>query len=231
MVDSSFSKKNIHLSKQSVKKDKSKDKTLEELRKMASRKKIEGRSKMNKSELIRALKKKSTTKKTTKRKKMRGGIVLNGVNYSEDRFNFLFDLSRPSTNNTQRPRIYITPAVDISNISTYHELLEKPHFLITFIDDHIGASGHLVMSRALSNPPTLTRTGHIATIGEGVWVSENVYLIQDNEGNYRIYDTTICRINHYRYNPTGYQAKLDQLGLGPNNRLFPIIEPVAPAQE
>ena len=37
-----------------------KDKTVEELRKMASRKKIEGRSKMNKAELIRALKKKST---------------------------------------------------------------------------------------------------------------------------------------------------------------------------
>lgn len=50
-----------------------KDKTVEELRKMASRKKIEGRSKMNKAELVRALKKKSTTKKTMKRRKMRGG--------------------------------------------------------------------------------------------------------------------------------------------------------------
>jgi hypothetical protein len=52
-----------------------KDKTVEELRKMASRKKIEGRSKMNKAELVRALKKKSTTKKTMKRKKMRGGAL------------------------------------------------------------------------------------------------------------------------------------------------------------
>ncbi len=60
MVDSIISKK-----------DKSKDKTVEELRKMASRKKIEGRSKMNKSQLIRALKKKTSTK--TKRIKMRGG--------------------------------------------------------------------------------------------------------------------------------------------------------------
>ncbi len=52
-----------------------KDKTVEELRKMASRKKIEGRSKMNKSELVRALKKKTSTKKTMKRKKMRGGAL------------------------------------------------------------------------------------------------------------------------------------------------------------
>ncbi len=52
-----------------------KDKTVEELRKMASRKKIEGRSKMNKTELVRALKKKSTTKKTMKRRKMRGGTL------------------------------------------------------------------------------------------------------------------------------------------------------------
>jgi hypothetical protein len=44
-----------------------KDKTVEELRKMASRKKIEGRSKMNKSELVRALKKKNSSKK------MKGG--------------------------------------------------------------------------------------------------------------------------------------------------------------
>jgi hypothetical protein len=52
-----------------------KDKTVEELRKMASRKKIEGRSKMNKAELVRALKKKSTTKKTMKRRKMKGGAL------------------------------------------------------------------------------------------------------------------------------------------------------------
>jgi hypothetical protein len=38
-----------------------KDKTVEELRKMASRKKIEGRSKMNKAQLVRALKKCSLT--------------------------------------------------------------------------------------------------------------------------------------------------------------------------
>ncbi len=45
-----------------------KDKTVEELRKMASKKKIEGRSKMNKAELVRALKKKISSKK------MKGGI-------------------------------------------------------------------------------------------------------------------------------------------------------------
>ncbi len=68
MVDPSFSKKNIRLSKQSAKKDKLKDKTVEELRKMASRKKIEGRSKMNKAELVRALKKKTSSRK------MKGGM-------------------------------------------------------------------------------------------------------------------------------------------------------------
>ncbi len=50
-----------------------KEKTVEELRKMASRKKIEGRSKMNKAELVKALKKKSNSKKTIKRRKMVGG--------------------------------------------------------------------------------------------------------------------------------------------------------------
>ncbi len=52
-----------------------KDKTVEELRKMASKKKIEGRSKMNKAELVRALKKKTSTKKTMKRRKMKGGAL------------------------------------------------------------------------------------------------------------------------------------------------------------
>ncbi len=50
-----------------------KKKTVEELRKMASKKKIEGRSKMNKAQLVRALKKTSSGKKTMKRKKMKGG--------------------------------------------------------------------------------------------------------------------------------------------------------------
>jgi hypothetical protein len=44
-----------------------KEKTLEELKKMASKKKIEGRSKMNKAQLVRAL---------SKSKKMRGGATL-----------------------------------------------------------------------------------------------------------------------------------------------------------
>ncbi len=52
-----------------------KDKTVEELRKMASKKKIEGRSKMNKAELVRALKKKTSTKKTMKKRKMKGGAL------------------------------------------------------------------------------------------------------------------------------------------------------------
>ncbi len=45
-----------------------KDRTVEELRKIASKKKIEGRSKMNKAELVRALKKKTSSKK------MKGGM-------------------------------------------------------------------------------------------------------------------------------------------------------------
>jgi hypothetical protein len=44
-----------------------KDKTVEELRKMAFKKKIKGRSKMNKAELVRALKKKT-------QKKIKGGM-------------------------------------------------------------------------------------------------------------------------------------------------------------
>ncbi len=52
-----------------------KEKTVEELRKMASKKKIEGRSKMNKAELIRALKKTSSSKKIMKRRKMKGGAL------------------------------------------------------------------------------------------------------------------------------------------------------------
>ncbi len=52
-----------------------KEKTVEELRKMASRKKIEGRSKMNKAELVKALKKKTSTKKTVKRRRIRGGAL------------------------------------------------------------------------------------------------------------------------------------------------------------
>ncbi len=45
------------------------EKTVEELRKMASKKKIEGRSKMNKAALVRAL------KKSSKSKKMKGGEI------------------------------------------------------------------------------------------------------------------------------------------------------------
>ncbi len=40
-----------------------KEKTVEELRKMASKKKIEGRSKMNKAQLVRALQKNHQVKK------------------------------------------------------------------------------------------------------------------------------------------------------------------------
>ena len=46
-----------------------KEKTVEELRKMASKKKVEGRSKMNKTELVKAL------KKSIKRRKMNGGAL------------------------------------------------------------------------------------------------------------------------------------------------------------
>ncbi len=210
-----------------------KNKTVEELRKMASRKKIEGRSKMNKSELIRALKKKSTTKKPTKRRKMRGGVLVNGVNYSPERFNFLVDLLRPS-NNQQNPSVYISPALNLSVVSTIDELLERPHYLVTRIDarDFLQLRrNNVFILHSYFNPPRLSENGHMILTNGSFNVNENVFLIQDNEGNYRILDTNISRAMNYRGNPAGYQAKLEQLGLGSNQRLFPIIEPVPPAQE
>ncbi len=67
-----------------------KEKTVEELRKMASRKKIEGRSKMNKAQLVSALKKCTTTKK----RKMKGGRL------SDDQLNML------ATRNYQQNPLY-----------------------------------------------------------------------------------------------------------------------------
>ncbi len=188
---------------------------------------------MNKSELIRALKKKSTTKKPTKRRKMRGGVLVNGVNYSPERFNFLVDLLRPS-NNQQNPSVYISPALNLSVVSTIDELLERPHYLVTRIDarDFLQLRrNNVFILHSYFNPPRLSENGHMILTNGSFNVNENVFLIQDNEGNYRILDTNISRAMNYRGNPAGYQAKLEQLGLGSNQRLFPIIEPVPPAQE
>ncbi len=69
-----------------------KEKTVEELRKMASKKKIEGRSKMNKAQLVRALKKTSSGKKTMKRRKMKGGMLDNEqiLDLLENPTNYMF---------------------------------------------------------------------------------------------------------------------------------------------
>ena len=76
-----------------------KEKTVEELRKMASRKKIEGRSSMNKAQLVRALQKCTTTKK----RKMKGGALtpndlddLVRRNYTENPL-YLYDISGRET--------------------------------------------------------------------------------------------------------------------------------------
>ncbi len=101
-----------------------KEKTVEELRKMASKKKIEGRSKMNKAQLVRALQKKSSSKKII-RKKMKGGVVVAGVDYNPERFNFIRSLLTPSTNNTQHPNVYMIPIVNnLFNMTTIDEILQ-----------------------------------------------------------------------------------------------------------
>ncbi len=98
-----------------------KEKTVEELRKMASRKKIEGRSKMNKAQLVRALQKCTTIKK----RKMKGGaltevqvadIIQNPQNY---RFKYLHSPEKTIVNireerdylviSYQRNRDHISP--------------------------------------------------------------------------------------------------------------------------
>lgn len=73
-----------------------KEKTVEELRKMASRKKIEGRSKMNKAQLVRALQK---CKTTTEKRKIKGGALspedlenLTTRNYTENPL-YLYDIT------------------------------------------------------------------------------------------------------------------------------------------
>ncbi len=208
-----------------------KEKTVEELRKMASKKKIEGRSKMNKAQLVRALQKKSLSKKII-RKKMKGGVVVAGVDYSLDRLNWLADLTRPSTNNTQRPRLYLIDnrhrEINLTNIMNRQELLtrlERTGDLVIRVDSNevlagISYSINVVIRRPLS----------------GNWfsyirVNENVFFFENGDGNYMIFDTNKELQTTYRDNLAGYQAKLIQLGLGDEQRLFPIIPPHQLGQE
>ncbi len=210
-----------------------KEKTVEELRKMASKKKIEGRSKMNKAQLVRALQKKSLPKK----RKMKGGVVIDGVDYNPDRFNFIFRLLlTPSTNNTQHPRVYMIPIVNnLFNMTTIDEILQIPYYLII----NINANDFLRLRRntfeiihSLSNPPEYISRGIIRSMRLEISrfnINENVFFIQDNHGNYRIFDLSICR-NEYGQDFAGYQAKLAQLGLGDEQRLFPINQAHQPGQ-
>ncbi len=90
-----------------------KDKTVEELRKMASKKKIEGRSKMNKAELITALKKKTS-------KKIKGGMnglpnnILKEIyTYTncKDIIKYLPKLSKTELNNINWDNMPLIPVV------------------------------------------------------------------------------------------------------------------------
>ncbi len=119
-----------------------KDKTVEELRKMASKKKIEGRSKMNKAELVRALKKKTLIKKTVKRRKMRGGYL------TTSQLNNL--LTNPQSfllrRNTNSPPINIISTFRGQNPNIYFELSDGTHFScsisnLQYIDPSAGAGG------------------------------------------------------------------------------------------
>ena len=86
-----------------------KEKTIEELRKMASRKKIEGRSKMNKAQLVKALNKISYSKK------MKGGMsfIKNNIFNLDDKF---------SLSNGQQ-KTYMSQIEDV--IKEYKENVEK----------------------------------------------------------------------------------------------------------
>ncbi len=90
-----------------------KDKTVEELRKMASKKKIEGRSKMNKAELVRVLKKKTS-------KKIKGGMnglpnnILKEIyTYTncKDIIKYLPKLSKTELNNINWDNMPLIPVV------------------------------------------------------------------------------------------------------------------------
>ena len=194
-----------------------KEKTVKELRKMASKKKIEGRSKMNKTQLVRALQKKSLPKK----RKMKGGVVINGVDYNLDRFNFIRSLLTPSTNNTQHPRVYMIPIVNnLLNMTTIDEILQRPNYLIININDI--RHNRFEILHFNSNPPENFR-GRMMISSSSFVVSEHVFFVQ-HDGNYKIFDLSIDRFR------PGYQAKLNQLGLGDEQRLFPINQAHQPGQ-
>jgi hypothetical protein len=197
-----------------------KDKTVEELRKMASRKKIEGRSKMNKSELVRALKKKTTlTKKTSKRRKMKGGVIIRGVNYDLGRFeaieNHLFD------DHGDVGLINLYERNQLNNINTMDQLIARhiPNPILTMNRDNLG-DGFIsgtervqVGNRAIQHPFSIT-------------IGPNVYYIQI-EGDYLIinFDTLLMDLPNNNNNVNWYNTLLVNLGLGQGQKLFPLINP------
>ncbi len=222
-----------------------KEKTVEELRKMASKKKIEGRSKMNKAQLVRALQKKSSSKKII-RKKMKGGnpciIESHGIRYNCDKLNFIRTLLTPSTNNTPRPKLYIIgAALNMPSIRNREELLQHQHYLVTNIDNvpHIiDQTGRIYfLNRAEHNPPRTDREGHIILfpIQDSFSVDKDIFLIQDDNGDYRIFRAKNERTISYTSVSglllhAAYEQKLRDLGLGDEERLFSIIPPQQPGQ-
>ncbi len=185
-----------------------KDKTVEELRKMASRKKIEGRSKMNKSELVRALKKKTTsTKKTLKRRKMKGGV------YNFQRY---LDVEEHVIAGTYVGIINISFRNELDDINTFEQLIA-----------HHTPKRILLMNR---NGNIINIT--VQTVGnEGgdrhIGISQNIYYRQ-NGGNYIIinFDPLLWGIaNNNNNSMNWYRNKLHDLGLGEGQKLFPLINP------
>ncbi len=149
---------------------------------------------------------------------MKGGVVIDGVDYNLDRFNFIRSLLTPSTNNTQRPNVYMIPIVNnLFNMTTIDEILQSPNYLVINIDDI--RHNRFEIRHSYRNPPD-----ERMIIGSSSFVvSEHVFFVQ-RDGNYKIFNLSIDR-----FHPE-YQAKLNQLGLGDEQRLFPIIQPHQPGQ-
>ncbi len=158
---------------------------------------------------------------------MKGGVVVRetGVNYDPERFNFILSLLTPSTNNTQHPNVYMIPIVTgLFDMTTIDEILQPPNYLIISIEYEgflFRGSNRFEIIYSLHNPPQRSRTTGRMIIGSSSFViSEHVFFVQ-HEGNYKIFDLS----RYHRTYPAEYQEKLTELGLGDEQRLFPIIQP------
>ncbi len=195
-----------------------KDKTVEELRKMASRKKIEGRSKMNKSELVRALKKKTTsTKKTLKRRKMKGGVIIRGVNYDLQR---LADVEEHLFAGRDVGIINLVSRNQLNNITSLDQLIAGhiPNPILTMNRNNL-TSGLITCTERIQNGNrAFQRLVYIP-------ICQNVYYIQI-EGDYLIinFDTLLMDLPNNNNNVNWYNTLLVNLGLE-GQKLFPLINP------